>query len=586
MTRLLTLVLLTIVVACNSPGRQELTFTALIPGADAMEAPLDNRAFLPSSRAAPAHVPFQGTLHLKSADMNTDPATFTSRMILDRDTQLFPGVALGFFTHGDHLVPLDRNLIRAGSLRSGGSYWDIMIFPGRVWSERGDQGWSRASFGFALASHLEGESHNGVATFLYDDRQVSRVRYQITTQTSPYYVVDFFDAWGRLDATYEKAPIDKLEELKADYAAELNDRFPRASWSELEARLGADILSGFGGSGDPDKIVTQALVMDGTLYQSPCKTGYGDLPYCDVQRFGIWSVTKTAVASVAMLGLAQKYNPEVFDLRILDYLDVKPPHDGWDEVTFGDALNMATGLGEGSNVTEPNDSGDGYLVRYDAWYTAESLEEKLIALLAATNHPWGPGEVFRYRDQDMFVLGAAMHGFLKAKEGPEANLWHFLLEEIYRPIGVRHAPMGLTLEPDGSVGTPQVEDCFYPTVEDLARITTLFQNDGMYQGRQILHKEKLRELLYQTDVRGLPYGSTSRPVAGTYHMATWHRPFEASEDCTVELSYMSGWGGQKVVLLPNGLSAIRVSRAEPGDSGASDPTGMARVGHRIRPLCN
>jgi hypothetical protein len=40
----------------------------------------------------------------------------------------------------------------------------------------------------------------------------------------------------------------------------------------------------------------------------------------------------------------------VFELKITDYVKVTAEHDGWDEVTFGDALNMAT-------VRIPLDSG-------------------------------------------------------------------------------------------------------------------------------------------------------------------------------------------------------------------------------------
>ena len=57
----------------------------------------------------------------------------------------------------------------------------------------------------------------------------------------------------------------------------------------------------------------------------------------------MFSVTKSLGAAVALLRLAQKYGDEVFDLKIKDYVPVTAGHDGWERVTFGDALNMATG---------------------------------------------------------------------------------------------------------------------------------------------------------------------------------------------------------------------------------------------------
>ena len=75
--------------------------------------------------------------------------------------------------------------------------WDVIVQPGRVWSEPGDGGWSRASFPFALVHSIEEpETHNGVATFLYKDGQVSDLTFQVVQQTSPYYVVDYFPAPG------------------------------------------------------------------------------------------------------------------------------------------------------------------------------------------------------------------------------------------------------------------------------------------------------------------------------------------------------------------------------------------------------
>ena len=579
-------IFLAALVACGSPARQELTFEALMNGDRTTNEPLPNDTFLSSTDAGLPQHPFEGTLVVSSAEMQTLPEVFETRQIFDRDTKRFPDVALTFFTYEDHLVPVNRDLIRSGSLKTGGSFWDLLVFPGRVWSEPGDHGWTRASFGFALANAMENDTHNGVATFLYNDDEVSDLRYQITTQTTPYYVTDWFVAWGNLEAQLQKTPIDAVDILRESYRQEVDNRFPTKSWSELEALVGPEALEGFDGLSQPDTVIARGLVYDGTLYRSECRTAYGSLPYCENTRFGIWSVTKTAGAALAMLRLAEKYGRQVFDHRLLDHLDADPPHDGWDEVTFGDALNMATGIGGGSETVEPNNPSDGYLVRYEAWYDVASAREKINAILADSNHSWGPGEVFRYRDQDLFLLGAAMDGFLKSREGPNADLWDFVVNEIYEPIGIRQAPINKTLEPDGSDGVPLIAGGYYPTLEDLARIATLIQQGGAHGGKQILHRELLAEMMYQTPVRGLPFGTQGKAGHSTYHMAVWHQPFVAAPDCRVELSYMSGWGGHTVLMLPNGLIGIHIARAEADDSSAGDPAGMAAVAHRLRPLCN
>ena len=72
-------------------------------------------------------------------------------------------------------------------------------------------------------------------------------------------------------------------------------------------------------------------------------------------RHGVFSVTKSLGAALALLRLAQKYGDGVFDLKIKDYVTVTAAHDGWERVTFGDALNMATGIGDLAPQREPNE---------------------------------------------------------------------------------------------------------------------------------------------------------------------------------------------------------------------------------------
>ena len=98
-----------------------------------------------------------------------------------------------------------RTWTRSGSTRGGTELLGVIVQPGRVWSEAGDGGWSRASFPFALAHMIDGETHLGLATFLYNGMEVSNVRFQIVQQTAPGFVVDYFTAWGQVSARYERA---------------------------------------------------------------------------------------------------------------------------------------------------------------------------------------------------------------------------------------------------------------------------------------------------------------------------------------------------------------------------------------------
>ena len=79
----------------------------------------------------------------------------------------------------------------------------LILSPGRVWSEPGDGGLSRASLPFVL---LEGAgARNGLATFLYDDNRVSAWRFQIVQENVPWR--DKYDGWGQADIRYTPGPI-------------------------------------------------------------------------------------------------------------------------------------------------------------------------------------------------------------------------------------------------------------------------------------------------------------------------------------------------------------------------------------------
>jgi hypothetical protein len=541
---------------------------------------LPNDRFLPSSGAGPARHSFSGAITLAGAEIATEPAELDPRRVMGRDTKRFPDVSLGFVAEGGDLIPWNRNLIVSGTRTEAGSYWDVLVGPGTVWSEPGEA-WSRAAFPLQLASSVENETYNGVATFAFNDREVSGVRFQTVTQGRPYFLVQRRLMWGQVAAEYTPGPAP-TEVIEA-FAAEKARRLPVRPISDLRPRVGDAVFDAMHGGMNVEHMVTAAFLVRDTLYAADCPTPFGELPFCREQRFGIWSVTKSTGNTVAALRLAQRYGRGVLDERVADHLDVTADHDGWDDVRFRDVLNMATGVGEGSTRTEPNNTGDGYLIGYDDWYTAISRDARIRQVFRASNHPWGPGEVVRYRDQDAFLIGAAMDAYLKHRAGPEADLWEMLEDEVYRPIGVPHAPTNRLVEADGSLTLPQMSQGTYPTVDDLAKIARLLQNGGVHEGEQLLHPELTAEVMYRTDVRGITFGPPAETGQPSYHLAVWHQNYVGEGGCAVDLARMSGWGGHRVVLFPNGIVAIRVSKVTGNEGSPVD--GLVAVADRLDPFC-
>ncbi len=114
----------------QAPGerRDHLTVEELAPDARVNFGLVHNAYFMPVGPSADALHPLSGVLEV--------PETL-SHSVRGR----FPAFAVAFFTHGGHLVPAERDFIPGRA-----SLWNLVLSPGRVWSEPGDDGWSRASF--------------------------------------------------------------------------------------------------------------------------------------------------------------------------------------------------------------------------------------------------------------------------------------------------------------------------------------------------------------------------------------------------------------------------------------------------------
>jgi CubicO group peptidase (beta-lactamase class C family) len=561
-------------------SRSRLSYEELMSSELEDTAPISNSHFVAAENSQTARHDFSGFIDIPELPMHTIPEAIRPAEIVGKKTGLFPASSIEFFTSGEYLVPVVRDIVRVDANHS---FWQIQVSPGRVWSEAGDKGYSRASFPFFLTSDIENESYNGVATFLYNDSTVSHLRYQLVTQSSPFLILDWFVAWDHVPISYRPAAVIGHSELSTEFQQELADRLPVKPWSELVQMYPEIVFDDYESSIDPAKTITTGLIIDDVIYSKPSRTPYGDFPYPEDLRLGVWSVTKSVFGLTAMLRMAEKFGDDIFKLKIVDYLDVTAEHDGWDEVTFGDVLNMATGIGTGSDISENNDLTDGYLVGdvepYKAWYLAPTAAEKLLHVFRNHNHPWGPGEFVRYRDRDLYVLSAALASLLKEKQGPDADLSAMMLNEVYRPIGVHHLSFTRTKETAGEIAVPFMAWGMYMSVDDIAKIAKLLHNGGRFNNEQILSPTKLKEALYQNDIRGLPSGRSNQFGEKSYHMTMWHSPFQVESGDSFSIPEMHGWGGMLVALMPNGMTGYRL-----GNGGFKPHENMTDVAHKITPF--
>jgi hypothetical protein len=215
----------------------------------------------------------------------------------------------------------------------------------------------------------------------------------------------------------------------------------------------------------------------------------------------------------------------------------------------------------------------------DQFGRARTDKDKLDVSFSYGKYAWGPGEVLRYNRTHTFILAAAMGSFRKRQAGLQAHLWDMVVADVFRPLGIFHAPMMHTQEADGGRGIPLLYVGLYPTIDDVAKLTTLLQHGGRHQGQQILPATKLAEALYKTAAMGLPSHRENHFGEGRYHLSFWSVPYRTHNGCFFQIPYMSGYGGNLVVLLSNGISAFRFA-----DGHHYDVDTMVLAGEAIRPF--
>lgn len=558
----------------------------------ALKTPVVNSAFIPGAdaeRAAPLHarIIIQQTRLSLDRDLaqpicDGRPVRLGGSCRGGADKRVFPAISLEIFSFDEDTM---LGSVEVGTMVAGDaaesdtkSYWHIIPQYGRVWREPGDEDWSRAAFSIMLVHDFENVAHQGLATFLYKGSDVSNLRLQFVQQTTPWNTPEHFVAWGIAGTALR--PIDeptRLAELQAAATLEISRRTEARRWSELERQYPQGALDGFGGPLSEKWIVMNAAVKDGVVYYQDSETRYGPYPYPEEMRFGIRSMTKSITAPLALARLSQVFGPYVLNLKIGDYVDGL--HPAYKNVRFIDAANMATGMGgAGSLVTVPNEGESGYIDdTYDDWYNgARSAAEKVEYITRDTGpYPWGPGVVYRYRDRDYHLLGMAVDGFLKATRGPDANIWDMLEKEVFRPIGIYHAPIVRTIEPDGSKGLPWFHAGFYPTLDDIVKIGMLYQNLGRNKDSQILHRDVTAQIFTTAGALIKDYDHSLEAAFSLdlnesrfqgkelYKFGFHYVPFVGHKGSVDHVPMMSGFSGSYAMFHSNGMVSIRIAKAWP-----------------------
>jgi len=541
-----------------------LRFEHLMNGFD-FDGPVEDAALTPpKGAAASAHV-FEGRLELLGEKEGGHMQVLRGEA--GPEYAYLPEFDFGFVQSDGNLIPVRRGLIIADH-----PAWNILLEPGRVWQDPGDGDFSRASIPFALTVKGRNAAFNGTLTFLFDEQSVSKVWYQVTQETTSYSRLNL---WGLLDAVYHPGPVAGAGQIRNDYAAELAARLPVRPIEALAEDYPQVDVSAFGSGVTPEHMTWYGLVVDGVHYLGGCQTRFGVYPYCESMRATSYSTSKSAFVSVALMRLAQKYGPKAADLLIKDYVPEYASSPGdWETVTFNHTIDMSTG-----NYRSPD-----YMTDEDGGQMGEFFEAQPYSARIAAAFDWPhaaePGTHWVYRTSDTFILSRALHNYLQSQQGSKSDIFQFVVDEVYRPLGLGPgAYTTMRTADDHWQGQAEGGSGLWWIPDDIAKIAMLLNNsDGRIRGEQILHPGLLAAALQRDPSdRGLRIDDQRM-----YNNAFWANRYARAGgfDCEFWVPQMLGVSGNVVALFPNGVTYYYFS-----DNQEFTWDRALREADKIAPLC-
>lgn len=551
-------------------SREAITYQFLNDGGKDTIVDFINYA-LPENAAFPSNN-FGGLLELKNLETSgkfqeiTDWYSYTDSA--DNKRKHLPPFKYEFVQSGSHIIPLER-----GYLESEHPDWEYILEPGRVWDEENDKGYSRAAIPFTLKQKNQNCVHNGVMMFLFkNDGSITNLSYQVASETCAYFQ---FNMWGTVEATYLPLDIQSKEQYLQEYANEVTMRMPTKPISELSDDFpGANPMEFSAPKElDQDHMTLFGFVINGTNYVGGCETRFGTYPYCDVLVVPSYSIAKSLSAGLGLMRLEKKF-PGSKNVFIKDLIGACETNI-WDDVTMENALDMATGNYELKEVMKDESS-----LHIDRFFSAEDHKGKIEYACTYYQRKSEPGTQWVYHSSDTYILGTAMNSYLKEMtKNPKADYFKDLIvEDILKPLGTSPTSQKQQRTYDKVAQPFSGFGLFYHS-DDVAKIGEFLNSRTVLDNRDLLDREMLSEVLSPNRDSSLVASKEDL----RYDNGFWFFDVRDSDICTETglIPYMSGYGGNKVILLPN--NTVYYYFSDNFDNAWKEGVNES---NRIRPFCD
>lgn len=246
-------------------------------------------------------------------------------------------------------------------------------------------------------------------------------------------------------------------------------------------------------------------------------------------RCNVHSVSKTFTA--VAIGIARDEGALNLDDRVLSHLAEFAPEaaTGTDRITVGHLLNMTAGNDYRWDHPDADHQGD----PARAFFASPMLDT--------------PGEVFRYRGTNTYVLGRIIHRLYGQ------DLRAFLLPRLFEPLGIANpqwhrCPLGYPLAADG----------LFLRTSEMARLAETLLENGSYHDRRIVSADFVGHM---ADDVVVPLGHRDDPESSVgYGLHVWR--------CTRPGTWrMDGLYGQFAIIAPDLGTCISLTGHYEGSTG-------------------
>lgn len=512
---------------------------AFLTGEDPLAAPVPTDYYAPPAEAVSAVDAFQGVLSLQPAGQLTQLQVHTDTFgIADKpELQLaqFPPFRFEFTSDGNEILSVLRE-----PQRSAHPYWEIVLEPGRSWRVPSEQGWSRAALPFTLKEKNQNCVHNGLMSFAWQsDGAISRAAWQITSETCLYLKMDM---WGTLAAELQPSTVADAKRVIAEHRRVGAARLPVEPMAALLERHPQLDLQALIPAGVTDSTV-YGYVVNGIHYRSDCPTRFGPHPYCDTITLPSYSLAKSLFAGLLYLHMTRQW-PGFAETRVTELVpECRLPDGRWDDVRMSDLLNMQTGNYDSSAPEADEDAG-----KMMTFFLAETHAGKVRFSCQAWQRQTAPGSVWVYHTTDDYLLGTAMNAFIRQKQGSGTDMHRDMFyPALLEPLNLSPL-LRWTQRTYDETAQPFTAYGLLLTSDDVARIAVALNDSNSVQS--LYDPSGLDEALFR-----IPEEIKYWPDAGgqAYRNGFWGVELSDHLQCKSETwtPYMSGYGGNYVVLFPN-----------------------------------